>query len=100
MADGGGVPPHLVVLLESGNHDDDATPLLPHHVPEVPHGVQHWPLGGDVGPGSPSVTLEHRERETWVFHPSAQVRSVQGTLGYFKVQQDFLSLNSQRCKDI
>ncbi|KAF3860958.1 hypothetical protein F7725_001213, partial [Dissostichus mawsoni] len=23
---------------ESGNHDDDAAPLLPHHVPEIPHG--------------------------------------------------------------
>lgn len=58
---GGVVSPHLVVLLESGNHDDDAAPLLPHHVPEVPHSVQHRPLGGDVGPGSSFVTLKHRE---------------------------------------
>lgn len=53
--------PHLVVLLQSCNHDDDAAPLLPHHVPEVSHSVQHRPLGGDVGPLGSSVTLQDGE---------------------------------------
>lgn len=58
---GGVVSPHLVVLLESGDHDDDAAPLLPHHVPEVSNSVQHRPLGGDVGSRSSFITLRHRE---------------------------------------
>lgn len=54
---GGVMSPHLVLLLQSRHHDDDAAPFLPHHVPEVPHSVQHRPLGGDEGSGSSSVTL-------------------------------------------
>lgn len=55
--------PHLVVLLQPRNHDDDTAPLLPHHVPEVSHGVHHGPLGSDVGPGSPFVALPHKEHQ-------------------------------------
>lgn len=49
---------HLIVLLQSGNHNNDATPLLPNHVPEVTHGVQHRPLGGNIGPRSSFVALQ------------------------------------------
>lgn len=48
---------HLVVLLQLGQHDDDAAPLLPHHVPEVTHRVQHRPLGGNEGPRTSSMAL-------------------------------------------
>lgn len=52
---------HLVVLLQLGQHDDDAAPLLPHHVPEVPRRVQHRPLGGDEGPRAPFKALGVKE---------------------------------------
>lgn len=71
---GGGwcISPYLVVLLEPGNHDDDAAPLLPHHVPEVPHSVNHRPLGGNVGPGSPSVTLQETDELRHLICTAAQ----------------------------
>lgn len=49
--------PRLVVLLQPREHDDDSAPLLPNHIPEVSHGVEQWPLCGDVGLGSSVVTL-------------------------------------------
>lgn len=70
-----GASHHLVVLLESGNHDDNAAPLLPHHIPEVPHSVHHRALGGDVGPLGPFVTLQQGEGDGFT-----QVSAVQSVL--------------------
>lgn len=39
---------HLIPLLEFGDHDDDGAVLLPGHLPEVVHRVDHRTLGGDV----------------------------------------------------
>lgn len=52
---------YLIVLLQFGEHDDDAAPLLPYHVPEVPHCVHHWPLGGDEGSLSSFIALRAKE---------------------------------------
>ncbi len=65
--------PHLIVLLESSNHDDDAAPFLPHHVPEVPHSVQHRPLGGNVGLRSSFVSLPTREEDRPSFIQSIKI---------------------------
>lgn len=48
---------YLFALLELGYHDDEGRLLLPHHLPEVGHGVRHGSLGGDVLPGVPRVAL-------------------------------------------
>lgn len=60
--------PRLVVLLQPREHDDGSAPLLPNHVPEVPHGVQHGPLRGDVGLGSSIVTLINQSTSQSVIH--------------------------------
>lgn len=49
--------PNLIVLLQPREHDDDSAPLLPHHIPEVSHGVQQGSLRGDVGSWSSIVAL-------------------------------------------
>lgn len=48
---------YLLALLELGYHDDDGCFLLPHHLPEISHGVQHGPLGGNVLPGTSCIAL-------------------------------------------
>lgn len=48
---------YLLALLELGYHDDDGCFLLPHHLPEVSHGVQHGPLSGNVLPGTSCIAL-------------------------------------------
>lgn len=38
---------HYVLLFQSCHHDDYPDVLLPHHPPEVSHGVVQWTLSAD-----------------------------------------------------
>lgn len=48
---------YLLAFPELSEHDDKGHFLLPHHLPEVRHGVGHGALGGDVGLVLPTVAL-------------------------------------------
>lgn len=88
---------HLVILLQSGNHDDDAAPLLPHHVPEISHSVQHRPLGGDVGMWSSFVTLRYREEVNQSISQSINAIIQDSHCGMCSASCHRTSQNSERC---
>lgn len=50
--------PHLIHLLDVGDHDDDGCALLPHHAPEVGHGADDGSLCGNVHLLLPAVALQ------------------------------------------
>ena len=54
--------PHLVFLLQVGDHHYDWALLLPHHPPEVAHRVHGRTLGGDVRTLLIAITLHTHTR--------------------------------------
>lgn len=59
---------HLLLLLQLGDHDNGGGSLLPHHFPEVMHGVEHGALGSDVGARCTVVTLRGRQQDIGLCH--------------------------------
>lgn len=55
---------YLVLLLQLGDHNDDRRLLLPRHLPEVIHSVDHGTLSGDERLVVAEVTLRQEPIRT------------------------------------
>lgn len=48
---------YFIFLFQFSNHDNNRAVLLPGHLPEVIHRVDHWTLSGNEGPLISKIAL-------------------------------------------